>query len=280
MAVPERWWPGYSSAKLCYGKIASINKTAARDLNVFTLVLKDEPRKRYGMRYDAVVLYADEHDEKTCEFHLPSDPPADPARDRSVAVACPSRTPVRRRMVRLPPDLPPLLPHVAEPDGYDYDDDSEADDDPKVEDVEEAEEEDEDPWLVRYTDPDKWILVTEDELGNTELPVILPIAYEPREGEGEDFDVKISDEELASLKDKNGHIRYEKVVEFLLPDFEGEGYFEWIGARVRSYMTYLIRLGGYTSRYYKPEVDKVVLRSHVAHFFGCRLPKCSVVILQ
>ena len=110
--------------------------------------------------------------------------------------------------------------------------------------------------------------MTEDELGNTELLVILPIPYEPREGEGKDFDVKISDKELASLKDKNGDIRYEKVVEFLLLDFEGEGYFEWIGARVRSYMTHLICLGGYTPRYYKPEVDKVVPGTHIACFFG------------
>ena len=113
MAVLECWWLGYSSAKLCYGKIDSINKTAARDLNVFTLVLKDKSRKRYGMRYDTIVLYADKHDEKTCKFHLPLDPSADPARDRSVAFAHSSRTPVRRHMVRLPPDLPPLLPQTS-----------------------------------------------------------------------------------------------------------------------------------------------------------------------
>ena len=82
------------------------------------------------------------------------------------------------------------------------------------------------PWLVGYTDPDEQILVTEVKLGSTELPVIPLIPYESREGEGEDFDVKISNKELASLKDAQGDIRYEKVVEFLLPDFEGEGYFE------------------------------------------------------
>ena len=82
-------------------------------------------------------------------------------------------------MVRLPPDLPPVLPNVAEPDGYDYDDDFEANDDPEVKDVEEAEEEDEYPWLDGYTDPDEWILVTEEELGSKELPVISPILYGP-----------------------------------------------------------------------------------------------------
>ena len=32
-------------------------------------------------------------------------------------------------------------------------------------------------------------------------------------------------------------------------------------------MTHRIRFEGYTPRYYKPEVDKVVLGTHIAHFF-------------
>ena len=61
--------------------------------------------------------------------------------------------------------------------------------------------------------------------------------------------MKIPNKKLASLKDAQEDIRYKKLVEFLLMDFEGEGYFEWIGARVTSYMTRLTRLGGYTPRY-------------------------------
>ena len=49
MAVPVYWWPGYSSSKLCLGKIASID-TTVRQLNMFVLIVKDEPGKRYGMR--------------------------------------------------------------------------------------------------------------------------------------------------------------------------------------------------------------------------------------
>ena len=49
MAVPEYWWPGYSSSKLSLGKIASIDTTACK-LNIFVLVLKDESGKRYGIR--------------------------------------------------------------------------------------------------------------------------------------------------------------------------------------------------------------------------------------
>ena len=51
---------------------------------------------------------------------------------------------------------------------------------------------------------------------------------------------------MDSLKDNQGHIRYEKVFEFLLPDFEREGYYEWIAARVRNYMTRLIRMQNYS----------------------------------
>ena len=67
------------------------------------------------------------------------------------------------------------------------------------------------------------------------------------------------EDEVESLKDDEGNIRYKKVFEFLLPDFEGEGYYEWIAARVRNYMTHLIRTQGYPPTYFKPEDDKVVL---------------------
>ena len=78
MAVPEYWWPGYSSSKLCVGKIASID-AAARELNCFVLILKDESGRRYGMRYGmryaAVRLYVDKNEETMSRFHLSSDPP-------------------------------------------------------------------------------------------------------------------------------------------------------------------------------------------------------------
>ena len=134
-----------------------IDKNAARKLNVYTLVLKDESYKRYSMRYDAVVLYTNKHDTKMSQFHLPSEPPTNSARGWSVAVARassrPSRTPVRRRMVRVPPELPPRLLYSPEPSGYDYDSDSEANDNPEVKDVKEAE--DKYPWLVGYTEPNE-----------------------------------------------------------------------------------------------------------------------------
>ena len=39
----------------------------------------------------------------------------------------------------------------------------------------------------------------------------------PFTGESEEFSVKITDEEVAGLKDDNGDIRFTKVVEFCLP---------------------------------------------------------------
>ena len=87
MAVPEYWWAGYSSSKLCLGKIASID-TTTRKLNIFVLVLKDELGKRYGIRYDAVRLY-DNENKDTASFQLPPHPPADPAQERLVTVTVP-----------------------------------------------------------------------------------------------------------------------------------------------------------------------------------------------
>ena len=166
----------------------------------------------------------------------------------------------------VPTDLPQVGPcdPLAESD---YNDDSDAKD---VEDIDKANNT---PWLVGYTDPDNCILVTEGGLESLQLPTINPISYEPEEDGGEDFDVKITDKVLALLKDAQEDIRCEKVVKFLFLDFEGKGYFEWIAARVRSYITCLIRLRGYTQRYYKSEVDKVVLGTHIAPFFGVQIAR-------
>jgi len=193
MAVSEHWWPGFNSPTLCLGKIISINKNA-NSLNCFVLQVHNEPGQRYGMRYDAVFLYADDNHPNASRYHLPSDPPGDPAQERSVRV--------RRRRRRPLPDGPPLpVParrHALLRQAPDEPDSDEGDSD----------EDSDDEYLVTYTDPDDWILVTEDNIDSIELPLIEKIPYEPRQGEGEDFDVKISVNELASLKDMHGDIRY------------------------------------------------------------------------
>ena len=74
----------------------------------------------------------------------------------------------------------------------------------------------------------EWTQVFED----TENPP-APIEPLPYEGDQEEFDVNITDAELEQLKDSNGVLRFEKVVEWCLPQFDnGEGaekigLFEW-----------------------------------------------------
>ena len=79
-----------------------------------------------------------------------------------------------------------------------------------------------------------------------------------------DFEVNITEEELLSLKAAYSNIRYEKVVDFLLPNFNGEEYFKWIAARILLYMAHLIWTQEYKPQYYDPEMEKVVLGTHVA----------------
>ena len=80
MSVPEHWWPGYTSSTLCLGKIIPVG-THANTLNCFILQVHNEPGQRYGMRYDAVYLYADENHRNISKYHLPSDPPGDPTQE-------------------------------------------------------------------------------------------------------------------------------------------------------------------------------------------------------
>ena len=186
MAVPEYWWPGCSSSKLCLGKIASIN-TTARELNCFVLILKGEPGKRYGIRYDAAHRYAGTN-EDTPRFQLPSHPPTDLTQERLVTVTVPRvgvcvGSQARRERHR------PVLSLVAHAE-RDYVDNSSSDED--IVEIKLVDDDSDDEWLVKYTNPDDWILVTEVNIGSEELPHIEPIPYESREGEGEEFGVKVT----------------------------------------------------------------------------------------
>jgi hypothetical protein len=90
---------------------------------------------------------------------------------------------------------------------------------------------------------------------------------------GSDDVVNITDEELKSLRDVNGEIRFEKVFEWCLPRFGVDGtttLFEWQAARMRNYMTYRIA-HGWTPKYYTWE--KVITADHVARFYGACLAK-------
>jgi hypothetical protein len=75
--IPNRWWPGYDDGGLNRGHIAAIDFNASNTF-YFQVELNDEPGAHYAMRYDSVVLYADEEQRGFSPYHLPSRCPGNP----------------------------------------------------------------------------------------------------------------------------------------------------------------------------------------------------------
>ena len=79
----------------------------------------------------------------------------------------------------------------------------------------------------------------------TEHPSI-PILPIPFEGDQEEFDVNITPEELEELKDDQGDIRFEKVMEWCMPQFDDDsngdkiGLFKLQARRISNYLRYLL----------------------------------------
>ena len=80
---------------------------------------------------------------------------------------------------------------------------------------------------------------------DTEYPPI-PILPIPFEGDQEEFDVDITAAELEELKDEQGVIRFEKVMEWCMPRFDDDGngeemdLFKWQAKRMSNYLRYLL----------------------------------------
>ena len=91
------------------------------------------------------------------------------------------------------------------------------------------------------TDVLDWTQVFED----TNYPPI-PILPIPFEGDQEEFDVDITPEELDQLKDDQGVIWFEKVMEWCMPRFDDDGngdemgLFIWQAKRMSNYLWYLL----------------------------------------
>ena len=91
----------------------------------------------------------------------------------------------------------------------------------------------------------------------------------------EDFSVKITDEEVEMLRDGDGEIRYEKVLQWCLArygDDDDKTLFEFQAARMRNYMKKRFLEEGYKPRYYTGY--KVITGDHVARLYGaclCRM---------
>ena len=101
------------------------------------------------------------------------------------------------------------------------------------------------------TNPKEWTKINENgDNGRTVEPI-------PFTDDNEDFTVNMTPEEVESLKDEAGDIRFSKVMEFCLPRFDDteagqQTLWEWQAARMRNYMAYLCMYHGFKPKYYDP----------------------------
>ena len=104
------------------------------------------------------------------------------------------------------------------------------------------------------TNPKEWTKINDNgDNGRTVEPI-------PFTDDNEDFTVNMTPEEVESLKDEAGDIRFSKVMEFCLPrldDIEAgqQTLWEWQAARMRNYMTFLCMYHGFKPKYYDPMGD-------------------------
>ena len=75
--VPNSWWPGFVDGGLNRGRIAAVNLDALNEY-YFEVKLDDELGAHYAMRYDSVLLYADEGQPGFSRFCLPMLCPGNP----------------------------------------------------------------------------------------------------------------------------------------------------------------------------------------------------------
>jgi len=75
--VPNSWWPGFVDDGLNRGRISAINLHAPNAF-YFEVELDNELGAHYAMRYDSVLLYADEGQPGFSRFRLPVLCPGNP----------------------------------------------------------------------------------------------------------------------------------------------------------------------------------------------------------
>ena len=184
--VPEGWWDGASGSALFMGTIRSVdfNDTAERYFQ-FECDGDAVPGRLYPMRYDAVLHYADEEDERYSQFRLLSSPPANP--DGEEVRIHQRRTLPRQRR---------------NPESSDENTNTTQSNDESESEPEEGE--DQNYTTYTRTDPADWKEIKGRARGRTVEPI-------PWSGGDEEFSVNITDEELELLKDESGDIRFHKV---------------------------------------------------------------------
>ena len=138
----------------------------------------DDDENVFSIRYDDVVHYADEQHERYVSFQLPPEALVDPQREE-VQLSRSQSLPQRR------------IFHSSSPTTGDNDIASNNEDD-------EASEEEEVFVLYTRTNPEDWKEIKGRARGRTIEPI-------PFTGDNDTFSVKMSDEELESVKDEAGY---------------------------------------------------------------------------
>ena len=278
LIVEKRWWVGCTGKTGYPGTVVAFDPSATNE-RYFLVEIDSELGARYPMHYDAVFLYADSESPNYNQFRLPSEPLLDPSAELEVTVrrrkrnprqpqlTSPSASPKNRArrvkrarraevdradaegvagsLLELAGAPVPESPGSPVPDSEDDNSDKDTDADTATTSAESDSDEDElwDDVLIGKTKPEDWTRVPDDEVITGRDPV-APIPYAPREGDGDEFDVKITDEELASLRDESGDIRFWKVAEFCLPRFGDMSYWDWMAGRMKNYMVHIMRTAG------------------------------------
>ncbi len=68
--IPNNWWPDFDNGSLNQGHIAGINLNGLSSY-YFQVKLVNEPGAHYAMRYDSILLYADENQPGFSQYCLP-----------------------------------------------------------------------------------------------------------------------------------------------------------------------------------------------------------------
>jgi hypothetical protein len=228
LKVEACWWPEFSGHELYPGVIEDVDFDDPNDR--FFIFRIDGDEWTYNMRYDAVIHYADEDHPSYHTFRLPDGYMQDPTTEEvTLAQLQKQVNTLRQRNVRL---------HDEDTDDIAF---NNADDFSDLESVDDA-----NATIYRRSDEEDWERVT----GNTMARQIDPV---PFTGSHQEFTPKITPEELESMKDSSGDIRYESVFQWMLPKFTSEAgeqtYFEFIAARMRNYMLHIIAKHSYKPKY-------------------------------
>eukprot|EP00956_Cyclotella_meneghiniana_P007367 scaffold10033_cov103-Cyclotella_meneghiniana.AAC.1 len=248
MIVESSWWDGYDDSELNPGVISAIDFSDKAG-RFFQLELDDEPGAYYPMRYDAVLKYSDETHGRHSSYHLPSDILPDPE-DETVTLAqlANSRLPTSRQTPRptVLHDSTTDEYNAQDPSSDNDDDDAsygannddewneeEEDNFIEKEDIEFADEDDDvssqsdssesasqpnppqqdnNHTVYKRTAKEEWDKIGSVKKVNGQNVTITArdISAIPYTGESEEFTPNITPEELASLKDASGDIRFEK----------------------------------------------------------------------